>query len=67
MTFKRARVRKGERGNMAVYANTITKTEEQVDGGEEERHVPFLKWGLASCGAIIFTSCPNEVSSRAQR
>lgn len=48
MTFKQAgelgaHVRKGERGNMVVYANTITKTEEQDDGSEEERHIPFLK------------------------
>ncbi len=48
MTFKQARelgahVRKGERGNMVVYANTITKTEEQDDSGEEERCIPFLK------------------------
>ena len=37
MTFKQAKelgahVRKGERGNLVVYANTITKTEEQDDG-----------------------------------
>ncbi|MBB4123979.1 ArdC family protein [Martelella radicis] len=48
MTFKQAKelgahVRKGERGNMVVYANTITKTEEQDDGSEEERHIPFMK------------------------
>jgi antirestriction protein ArdC len=48
MTFKQAtelgaHVRKGERGNMVVYANTITKTEEQDDGSEEDRHIPFLK------------------------
>lgn len=48
MTFKQAmefgaHVRKGERGNMVVYANTITKSEEQDDGSEEERQIPFLK------------------------
>ncbi|MGO4914917.1 ArdC family protein [Pseudogemmobacter sp. W21_MBD1_M6] len=42
MTFKQAKefgahVRKGERGNLVVYANTITKTEEQDDGSAEER------------------------------
>ena len=48
MTFKQAKelgahVRKGERGNLVVYANTITKTEEQDDGSEEERTIPFMK------------------------
>lgn len=48
MTFKQAKelgahVRKGERGNLVVYANTITKTEEQDDGSEEERRIPFMK------------------------
>lgn len=48
MTFKQAKelgahVRKGERGNLVVYANTITKTEEQDDGSEEERKIPFMK------------------------
>lgn len=48
MTYKQAselgaHVRKGERGNPVVYANTITKTEEQEDGTEEERSIPFMK------------------------
>lgn len=48
MTFKQAQelgahVRKGERGNPVVYANTITKTEEGADGSEEERRIPFMK------------------------
>ena len=48
MTFKQAKelgahVKKGERGNPVVYANTITKTEEQIDGTEEERKIPFMK------------------------
>ena len=48
MTYRQAKeygahVRKGERGNLVVYANTITKTEEQDDGSEEERKIPFLK------------------------
>ena len=48
MTFKQAKelgahVRKGERGNLVVYANTISKTEEQDDGSEEERKIPFMK------------------------
>lgn len=46
MTFKQAQelgahVRKGERGNPVVYANTMTKTEEGADGAEEEKTIPF--------------------------
>lgn len=48
MTFKQAQeldahVRKGEKGNMVVYASTISRTEEQEDGSEEARQIPFLK------------------------
>ncbi len=48
MTFKQAKelgahVRKGERGNCVVYANTITKTEEQDNGATEERKIPFMR------------------------
>ena len=48
MTFRQvkelgAHVRKREKSNLVVYANTITKTEEQGDGSEEERKIPFMK------------------------
>ncbi|SMD07192.1 ArdC family protein [Primorskyibacter flagellatus] len=48
MTFRQAKelgahVRKGECGNLVVYANTITKTEEQDNGETEERQIPFMK------------------------
>ena len=48
MTFKQAKelgahVKKGEKGNPVVYANTITKTIDAVDGSEEERKIPFMK------------------------
>ena len=48
MTFKQAKelgahVRKGEGGNSVVYANTLTKTEEQENGATEERKIPFMK------------------------
>ena len=48
MTYRQAKeygahVRKGERGNLVVYANTITKTEEQDDGSQEDRKIPFMK------------------------
>ena len=48
MTFKQAldlnaHVRKGEKGSMVVYANTFTRTEEDAEGQEIEREIPFLK------------------------
>jgi antirestriction protein ArdC len=48
MTFKQAQelgahVRKGEKGSLVVYANTITRTEEGENGTEEERTIPFMK------------------------
>ncbi|MCR9194548.1 MAG: ArdC-like ssDNA-binding domain-containing protein, partial [Hyphomonas sp.] len=49
MTFRQAKelgghVRKGEKGSLVVYANTITKTEEnERTGEEEERNIPFMK------------------------
>ena len=43
MASGKSHVRKAERGNPVVYANTITKTEEQDDGSEEERTIPFMK------------------------
>ena len=48
MTYKQAQelgahVRKGERGSLVVYANTITRSEEAEDGSAEERVIPFMK------------------------
>jgi len=49
MTFRQARelgghVRKGEKGSLVVYANTITRTEiDEGTGEEEERDIPFMK------------------------
>jgi antirestriction protein ArdC len=48
MTFKQAldlnaHVRKGEPGSLVVYANSFTRTEENADGQEIEREIPFLK------------------------
>ena len=47
MTFKqaielKANVRRGEKGSLVVYANSITKTEE-TDNGEVERDIHFMK------------------------
>lgn len=49
MTFKQAQelgghVRKGEKGSLVVYANTLTKTEHNDNTGEDEEHkIPFMK------------------------
>ncbi len=48
MTFRQAKelgahVRKGEKGELVVYANTITRTEENDDGEEVDRTIPFIK------------------------
>lgn len=49
MTYKQAQelggqVRKGEKGSLVVYANTITKTEQdEATGEEQEREIPFMK------------------------
>jgi antirestriction protein ArdC len=49
MTFKQAserggNVRKGEKGCLVVYANTVTRTEVDPDTGEQqERDIPFMK------------------------
>jgi antirestriction protein ArdC len=48
MTFQQARqlgahVRKGEHGSLVVYANKITKTEENDEGEEVERQIPYMK------------------------
>lgn len=49
LTYKQAQelggqVRKGEKGSMVVYANTITRTETDEKSGEEAlRAIPFMK------------------------
>jgi antirestriction protein ArdC len=48
LTFKQAlelggNVRKGETGELVVYANTVTRTETDARGEETEREIPFLK------------------------
>ena len=49
MTFKQAlelnaHIRKGEKGSLVVYANSITRTEhDDVSGEDVEREIPFLK------------------------
>ena len=48
LTYKQAQelgaqVRKGEHGELVVYANRITRTETSEKGEEIEREIPFLK------------------------
>ena len=48
MTFRQAlalnaHVRKGEKGSLVVYASTFTRTEEDAEGQEIDREIPFLK------------------------
>jgi antirestriction protein ArdC len=48
LTFKQAlelggNVRKGERGELVVYADRITRTETDDKGEETEREIPFMK------------------------
>ena len=48
LTFKQAlelggNVRKGETGELVVYADRITRTETDTKGDEVEREIPFLK------------------------
>src|SRR5215472_13985410 len=48
MTFKQAlelnaHVRKGERGSLVVYANSVTRTETNDKGEDVDREIPFMK------------------------
>ena len=48
MTFRQAselnaHVRKGEKGSLVVYANSITRTEPVDDGEESEREIHYMK------------------------
>ena len=48
MTFRQAKelggnVRKGEKGELVVYANKLTRTEENDRGEEVEQTIPFMK------------------------
>jgi antirestriction protein ArdC len=58
MTFKQALeldacVRKGEKGSLVVYANSITKTEQNDAGEDVERDIHFLKgYTVFNCDQI---------------
>ena len=48
MTYKQAQelganVRKGEKGSLVVYTNTLSKTETNEDGEDVEQKIPFMR------------------------
>ena len=54
MTYKQSQerggqVRKGEKGTQIVYADRLTKTEENDKGEEVERSIPFMKTYTVFC------------------
>jgi antirestriction protein ArdC len=65
MTFKQAmeldaHIRKGEKGSLVVYADSITRKEtDEKTGDEIEMEIPFLK------GYTVSTSNREETCSRA--
>lgn len=70
LTFKQAlelggHVRKGEAGELVVYANAITRTEAKEDGTEEEREIPFLK-GYTVFNAEQCEGLPAQYYARAE-
>lgn len=70
LTFKQAlelggAVRKGEHGELVVYANTITRTETDDKGEETEREIPFLK-GYTVFNAEQCDGLPAQYYARAE-
>ena len=69
-TFKQAlelggSVRKGEHGELVVYANRITRTEIGDDGEETEREIPFLK-GYTVFNAEQCDGLPAQYTAKAE-
>jgi antirestriction protein ArdC len=70
LTFKQAlelggNVRKGEHGELVVYANRITRTETDDNGAETEREIPFLK-GYTVFNAEQCEGLPAQYSAKAE-
>jgi len=70
LTFKQAmelggNVRKGETGELVVYANSITRTQTDAKGEESEREIPFLK-GYTVFNAEQCDGLPAHYSAPAQ-
>jgi antirestriction protein ArdC len=58
-------VRKGETGELVVYANSITRTETDAKGEETEREIPFLK-GYTVFNAEQCEGLPAQYSAKAE-
>jgi antirestriction protein ArdC len=70
LTFKQAlelggNVRKGERGELVVYADRITRTETDPKGEEVEKSIPFLK-GYTVFNAEQCDGLPAHYTTRAE-
>ena len=71
MTYKQAaemgaHVRKGEKGELVVYANTITRKETDAETGEDaERTIPFLK-GYTVFNAEQIDGLPERFTALAE-
>lgn len=70
LTFKQAlelggHVKKGEAGELVVYANSITRTETDDAGEEVEREIPFLK-GYTVFNAEQCEGLPAHYYAKAQ-
>jgi antirestriction protein ArdC len=70
LTFKQAlelggNVRKGEHGELVVYANSITRTETNETGEETEREIPFLK-GYTVFNAEQCENLPAQYTATAE-
>jgi antirestriction protein ArdC len=79
LTFKQAldaggNVRKGEKGSMVVFVSAIERTEENANGEEESRRIPFLKrytvFNVAQCDGLPAAMVAGELvepKSQAER
>jgi antirestriction protein ArdC len=70
LTFKQAielggHVKKGESGELVVYANTITRTETDGKGEETEREIPFMK-GYTVFNAEQCEDLPAHYTAKAE-
>jgi len=70
MTFKQAQklsanVRKGEKGSLVVYANSITRTEEDGDGEETEHQIHYMK-GYTVFNVEQIEGLPGQYYSKPQ-
>jgi antirestriction protein ArdC len=70
LTFKQAlelggHVRKGEAGELVVYANSITRTETDARGEETEREIPYMK-GYTVFNAEQCNDLPAHYTAKAE-